>query len=75
MTVTNKIGQNRQTLKELTSDVIGELTELQKICQHRNVTNQARLDYDSADSLNKLQSLVSNFLIDRCQSHGRCAVS
>lgn len=68
-TVTNKIGQNRQTLKELTSDVIDELIELRKLCQHREGDlDRVRLDYDSIRSLENLQSSVVGFMC-RFQTH------
>ncbi|KAG9221566.1 hypothetical protein CCMSSC00406_0007205 [Pleurotus cornucopiae] len=62
----DKIGQNRQTLKELTSDVIDELIELRKLCQHREGDlNRVRLDYDSIRSLENLQSEL-NSVLERC---------
>lgn len=61
LTVT-KIGQNRQTLKELTSDVIDELIDIRKLCQHREGDlARVRLDYDSIRSLECLQSSVAYF--------------
>ncbi|KAF4583491.1 hypothetical protein EYR38_002242 [Pleurotus pulmonarius] len=62
----DKIGQNRQTLKELTSDVINELAELKKICEHREgVQDRLKLDYESTCSLESLQSELNNVLA-RC---------
>lgn len=55
----HKIGQNRQTLKELMNDVLDELTELRKLCQHREgELDRARLDYDAVHSLEGLESSV-----------------
>ncbi len=55
----HKIGQNRQTLKELMNDVLDELTELRKLCQHREgELDRASLDYDAVHSLEGLESSV-----------------
>ncbi|KAF4604304.1 hypothetical protein EYR38_004726 [Pleurotus pulmonarius] len=55
----DKIGQNRQILKELMEDVVEELTELQNLCQDRE-TRLNHLDYDSTWSLRKLQSTMKS---------------
>ncbi|KAL4256705.1 hypothetical protein AB1N83_012378 [Pleurotus pulmonarius] len=60
----DKIGQNRQILKELMEDVVEELTELQNLCQDRE-TRLNHLDYDSTWSLRKLQSEL-NIVLQRC---------
>lgn len=62
----DKIGQNRQTLKELMNDVLDELTELRKLCQHREgELDRARLDYDAVHSLEGLESEL-NKVLQRC---------
>ncbi|KAF4583489.1 hypothetical protein EYR38_002240 [Pleurotus pulmonarius] len=59
----DKIGQNRQTLKELMNDVLDELTELRKLCQHREgELARARLDYDAVHSLEGLESDLNKVL-------------
>ncbi|KAF7426115.1 hypothetical protein PC9H_008481 [Pleurotus ostreatus] len=62
----DKISQNRRTLKELTSNIVHELTELQKLCQRREgVLDGSHLDYDLTLSLEDLQSELTDVLA-RC---------
>ncbi|KAG5220338.1 Tetratricopeptide repeat family [Salix suchowensis] len=62
----DKISQNRRTLKELTSNIVHELTEMQKLCQRREgVLDGSRLDYDLTLSLEDLQSELTDVLA-RC---------
>ncbi|KAL4256469.1 hypothetical protein AB1N83_012202 [Pleurotus pulmonarius] len=62
----DKIGQNRETLRQLTSDVVNELTELQKLCQRREGDlRRSCFDDDSTSSLEALNSEL-NIVLDRC---------